>query len=86
MFVFIIVFCVLISKQVMVFHGLEIKFNSRLLYVNMAYSECKVCSKCYLGIIDYSDLDTGICYCFKSSCSLSFMFSLLPVLTICSYV
>lgn len=44
----------------------------------MAYSECKVCSKCYLGIIDCSDLDTGIHYYFKSSCSLSLYVQFTP--------
>lgn len=62
----------------MVFHCLEIELNSRLLYVNMAYSECKVCSKCCLGIIDYSGLDTGIPYYFKSSCSLSLYVQFAP--------
>lgn len=62
----------------MVFHCLEIELNYRLLYVNMAYSECKVCSKYYLGIIYYSGLDIGIDYYFKYSCSLSLYVQFAP--------
>lgn len=49
----------------------------------MAYSECKVCSKCYLGVIDYSGLVTVIITTLNLLVAFPFMFSLLPVLTLC---
>lgn len=67
----------------MLFYCLEIELNSRLLYINMAYSECKVCSKCYLGVIDYSGLVTVIITTSNLLVAFPFMFSLLPVLTLC---